>query len=176
MWEEKGRWAMGQARPWKKEEATGVLRKRERDSRADGDVEGRGEKGSTLRDAGGSVRRRPGESVVVQGRAVMVGIVRRARGWPPRLKLRALRPGHLARISSTAWRSLTGAPHLCAQASLTLCIPPWAPPLTTQISETSRSYFYPYFTDEEPEAQRDVGNCTWHTVSNICSLERRKQG
>lgn len=71
---------MGQARPRKKEEATGVLRKRERDSGADGDVEGRGEKGSTPRDAGGSVRRRPGESAVVQGRAVMVGIVRRARG------------------------------------------------------------------------------------------------
>ena len=47
--------------------------------------------------------------------------------------------------------------------------PPWAPPLTTQVSETSRSYFYPYFTDEEPEAQRNVWNCTWHTVSNICS-------
>ena len=36
---------------------------------------------------------------------------------PPRLKRRALRPGHPACISSTAWRS----PHLLAQASRTLC-------------------------------------------------------
>lgn len=40
---------------------------------------------------------------------------------PPRLKLRALRLGHPACISSTAWRSLIGAPHLLAQASQTLC-------------------------------------------------------
>lgn len=46
---------------------------------------GRGEKGSTLREMQEEgVHGVPGESVVVQGRAVMVGIVRRARGWPPR--------------------------------------------------------------------------------------------
>ena len=70
---------MGQARPRNKE-ATGVLRQRARDSRAEGDAERREEKGSRPGDAGGSVRRRPGESAVVQGRAVLVGTERRARG------------------------------------------------------------------------------------------------
>ena len=106
---------------------------------------------------------------VVQGRVVMVGIVRRAWGLASSAQAEssaARAPGrHLLHHLEESHRCTTPA---CSGFSDSVH-PPWAPPLTTQVSETSRSYFYPYFTDEEPEAQRNVWNCTWHTVSNICS-------
>lgn len=160
---------MGQARPWNKE-ATGVLRQTARDSRAEGDAERREEKGSRPGDAEGSVCRHPGESAVVQGRGVMVGMERRARGQASSAQAEssvARASGlHLLHRLEESHRCTTPA---CPGFSDSLCIPPWAPPLTTQISETRRSYFYPCFTEEEPEEQRNVWNCTWHTVSNICS-------
>ena len=111
---------MGQARPQNKE-ATGVLRQRARDSRAEGDAERREEKGSRPGDAGGSVRRRPGESAVVQGRAVLVGTERRARGQASSAQAEssaARAPGlHLLhRLEESI-----GASHMLAQPSRTLC-------------------------------------------------------
>lgn len=123
-----------------------VLRKREGQQSRWG-CGGRGEKGSTLRDAGGSVRRRrPGESVVVResghgGDCEEPGLASSAQAtelcgqdtWPH--LLHRLEESHRG---TTPVRSGFSDP----------VHPMWAPPLTTQISETSRSYFYPYFTDE----------------------------